>query len=230
MMTNESTRNCASNCWYIAVGLGLLLSVVLIAAAGWSLLWGLLLGVVVFLILGFVLPQLVCTAKGAHRPMAMTSSPASHVVGDPPATLPGKAPVATPQPIPDEPAPQAHPVAQEARKPAVAEAPKAKETPKPAVVKTSSAPAATDPSAENKPQTLSAARAGGADDLKMIKGIGPKLESALNDMGFYHYDQIAKWTEAEAAWVNANVRGSRGSATRDDWAGQAANLAKGQVS
>ena len=46
--------------------------------------------------------------------------------------------------------------------------------------------------------TLSAAR-GGADDLKKIKGVGPKLEAMLHGMGFYHFDQIANWTAAEVA-------------------------------
>jgi len=43
---------------------------------------------------------------------------------------------------------------------------------------------------EAKPETLTAARAGGADDLKRISGVGPKLEGVLNDLGFYHFDQI----------------------------------------
>ena len=36
-----------------------------------------------------------------------------------------------------------------------------------------------------------APRGGKADDLKRIKGIGPKIEGLLNDLGVYHYDQIA---------------------------------------
>jgi predicted flap endonuclease-1-like 5' DNA nuclease len=52
-----------------------------------------------------------------------------------------------------------------------------------------------------RPEALSSARAGGADDLKMIKGVGPKLEIMLNDLGFYHFDQIAAWSASEVAWV-----------------------------
>jgi len=78
-----------------------------------------------------------------------------------------------------------------------------------------------------KPATLTAAREGGADDLKRIKGIGPKLEKLCNTMGFFHFDQIAAWTPEEMAWVNANLEGFKGRATRDKWIEQAKLLASG---
>ncbi|MCT4557919.1 MAG: fused NADH-quinone oxidoreductase subunit E/endonuclease, partial [Pelagimonas sp.] len=78
-----------------------------------------------------------------------------------------------------------------------------------------------------KPQQLSEAREGGADNLKEIKGVGPKLESLLNEMGFYHFDQIAAWTDQEVAWVNANLKGFKGRVSRDNWVEQAKILAAG---
>ena len=78
-----------------------------------------------------------------------------------------------------------------------------------------------------KPATLTAARGGQADNLKEIKGVGPKLEAMLHGMGFYHFDQIAAWTAAEVAWVDENLTGFKGRATRDDWVGQAKILASG---
>lgn len=78
-----------------------------------------------------------------------------------------------------------------------------------------------------KPVTLTAARDGGADDLKMIKGIGPKLETLCNDLGFYHFDQIAAWTDQEVAWVDANLMGFKGRVSRDEWVAQAKLLAAG---
>ncbi|SHH26021.1 endonuclease [Marivita hallyeonensis] len=78
-----------------------------------------------------------------------------------------------------------------------------------------------------KPATLSEAREGGADNLKEIKGVGPKLEKLLNSMGFYHFDQIANWTADEVAWVNANLEGFKGRVTRDNWVEQAKILASG---
>lgn len=79
----------------------------------------------------------------------------------------------------------------------------------------------------SKPETLSAARDGKADNLKEIKGVGPKLEQVLNSLGFFHFDQIARWSADEVAWVNANLSGFKGRATRDKWVEQANTLAKG---
>ncbi|KAA0914747.1 NADH:ubiquinone oxidoreductase [Aquicoccus porphyridii] len=78
-----------------------------------------------------------------------------------------------------------------------------------------------------RPEALSAARDGQPDDLKQIKGIGPKLEKLCNELGFYHFDQIAGWTEDEVAWVDANLQGFKGRVSRDDWVGQAKTLAAG---
>ena len=79
-----------------------------------------------------------------------------------------------------------------------------------------------------KPSLLTAARSGGADDLKRIKGIGPKLEGVCNEIGVYHFDQIAAWSADEIAWVNANLIGFKGRVTRDQWVDQAKLLAAGE--
>lgn len=78
-----------------------------------------------------------------------------------------------------------------------------------------------------KPETLNAARDGKADNLKEIKGIGPKLEQLCNKLGFYHFDQIAAWNAEEVAWVDANLEGFKGRVTRDTWVAQAKILAAG---
>ncbi|MDG1282681.1 MAG: NADH:ubiquinone oxidoreductase, partial [Pseudorhodobacter sp.] len=72
------------------------------------------------------------------------------------------------------------------------------------------------------------ARGGKADNLKAIKGIGPKLEVLCNSLGFYHFDQIANWTAEEIAWVDDNLEGFKGRVTRDAWVEQAKLLASGQ--
>ncbi|MEH6831753.1 MAG: NADH-quinone oxidoreductase subunit E [Sulfitobacter sp.] len=79
-----------------------------------------------------------------------------------------------------------------------------------------------------KPRTMSAPRKSGADDLKLIKGIGPKLEVMVNSMGFFHFDQIAKWGQDELAWVDQNLEGFKGRASRDNWVSQADKLARGE--
>lgn len=78
-----------------------------------------------------------------------------------------------------------------------------------------------------RPEALSGPRDGKADDLKQIKGIGPKLEQLLNEMGVYHFDQIAGWRADEVAWVNENLKGFKGRVTRDNWVEQATTLAAG---
>jgi predicted flap endonuclease-1-like 5' DNA nuclease len=72
-----------------------------------------------------------------------------------------------------------------------------------------------------KPAGLAAARDGRADDLKIIKGIGPKLELLCHSLGFYHFDQVAHWTAGEVAWVDDNLEGFKGRVTRDRWVPQA---------
>jgi NADH-quinone oxidoreductase subunit E len=81
--------------------------------------------------------------------------------------------------------------------------------------------------AAKKPKALKAARGGKADNLKEIKGVGPKLEALLHSLGFFHFDQIAAWTDAELAWVDDNLEGFKGRASRDEWVAQAKVLAAG---
>lgn len=124
--------------------------------------------------------------------------------------------------------------------PAQAEKPAAKKAaPKPATAKVDPKPApkpapAAKPAEEmapaeaGKPALLKAPRADGADDLKKIKGVGPKLEKVLNDTGVYHFDQIAAWSADEVAWADENLVGFKGRVSRDDWVSQAKALASGQ--
>jgi NADH-quinone oxidoreductase subunit E len=86
---------------------------------------------------------------------------------------------------------------------------------------------AADAAAGAKPAALKAAREGRADDLKLIKGIGPKLQSALNDIGIFHFDQVANWGAAEVAWADENLVGFKGRVSRDNWVEQARALASG---
>lgn len=79
---------------------------------------------------------------------------------------------------------------------------------------------------EKEPVLLTAARGGKPDDLKKLKGVGPKLEETLNDLGFYHFDQVAEWTPEEVAWVDSRLR-FKGRIERDGWIEQAKILAAG---
>ena len=103
----------------------------------------------------------------------------------------------------------------------VAEAAPVVETPKPVEA------AAPEPTEATRPEGLSAARDGGPDDLKKIKGVGPKLEQLLHRLGFYHFDQVANWGASEVAWVDDNLAGFKGRVSRDNWVDQAKQLAAG---
>jgi len=74
------------------------------------------------------------------------------------------------------------------------------------------------------PERLKKAR-GEADDLKKISGVGPKLEQTLNKLGFWHFDQVAKWSKADIAIVDEELT-FKGRIERDDWVKQAKALAR----
>lgn len=86
------------------------------------------------------------------------------------------------------------------------------------------APAATDDGPAKKPKVLKKARAGGADDLKQIKGIGKVLEDKLHGLGIFHFDQIAAWGADEVNWVNDHLS-FKGRIQREEWIPQAKALA-----
>lgn len=65
-----------------------------------------------------------------------------------------------------------------------------------------------------------------ADDLKKVKGIGPKMEKTLNQIGIYTFAQVSKMTEAEYTMLDELTGAFPGRAQRDDWAGQAKKLNK----
>ena len=233
MTSIEDRAECERRCWQIAAaaGIGLFL-----------LLWA-------FAPLGFLKPVLfgIFAFAGVGLGLIYTRCPSVT-----PAAKPVKAAEAPPRVEAPKPAAEARPDAQAAPDPAAAskaEAAPEQQARKPeavaagyGLVKPSAAlpgqgelaarkgswryaaPAAAPAGA---PARLGGPRDGKADDLRKIKGIGPKLEQLLNGMGFYHFDQIAAWGEAEVAWVDRNLEGFKGRVSRDGWVAQAAALAGG---
>jgi predicted flap endonuclease-1-like 5' DNA nuclease len=74
-----------------------------------------------------------------------------------------------------------------------------------------------------KPVGLPQPRDGRRDNLKRIDGLGPLDESTLNNLGIYHYDQIAKWDEREVLWLENHVF-AVGRIGRESWQDQAREL------
>lgn len=69
---------------------------------------------------------------------------------------------------------------------------------------------------------------GADDDLLKINGIGPKLNDLCHELGVRRFDQIAAWTAADIAEVDARLGTFRGRIERDEWVEQARLLAAGE--
>jgi len=83
-------------------------------------------------------------------------------------------------------------------------------------------------SAAKKPlraRGLKSAIGGKADNLKTIRGVGPKLEKTLNGLGIFHFEQIAGWGAKDVSEVD-DLLSFKGRIERDKWIAQAKKLAK----
>lgn len=80
---------------------------------------------------------------------------------------------------------------------------------------------------EGKPNI--AAAVGEPDNLRLIKGVGPKLNKLLIELGVTRFDQIAAWKEAEISEVDPYLGSFSGRITRDSWIDQAKYLAKDDI-
>jgi predicted flap endonuclease-1-like 5' DNA nuclease len=67
------------------------------------------------------------------------------------------------------------------------------------------------------------------DDLTRIKGLGPKLAARLKELGVVSFVQIAGWSEADLAGVDAQLGTFAGRPARDNWIEQARFLAADDV-
>ena len=64
---------------------------------------------------------------------------------------------------------------------------------------------------------------GAPDDLTLISGITETSQRALNELGIYHFWQVAGWTPEHVAWLSSRVEGP-GRIARENWMSQAARL------
>jgi predicted flap endonuclease-1-like 5' DNA nuclease len=243
MNNNATPGHCARNCWFVAALVGIVAVLYLMASVGLGLIMSFLIALLVAAAVGMLLRRIFCVASAVSGAAAARPAPAQAAPEPTPAPEPAPEPEPTPEPEPvPEPAnktePPEVPVAvasvlkpstalpgqQElaARKGSWRFEVAAKGAPVAASVV-----AADEAAAPDRPAALGAARQEGADNLKLIKGVGPKLEAALNDIGIYHFDQIAGWSAAEVAWADENLVGFKGRVSRDDWVGQARTLAAG---
>lgn len=97
-----------------------------------------------------------------------------------------------------------------------------------AAIGSGSAPAKAAPAADakpaKKPAAKKAAAATGADDLKVLSGVGPALEKKLIEAGVTTFAQIAAWTEADITAMDEKLS-FKGRIEREGWVEQAKELA-----
>ena len=75
-----------------------------------------------------------------------------------------------------------------------------------------------------EPRILSTALYGSKDDLKMISGVGPKLEKLLNKNGVYYFWQVASWSRNDINVIDDRLDVFKGRIFRDNWVTQAKQL------
>lgn len=78
----------------------------------------------------------------------------------------------------------------------------------------------------NKPLIRSSPRPTGKDDLKEIEGITKELEVRLNELGIYHFDQIAKWSSKNSHWVEEYFTLEDNQIKEESWIEQAKKLSR----
>ncbi|MDD9716158.1 endonuclease [Dinoroseobacter sp. PD6] len=224
MATQRKDMTCTITCWGIGVLLGIMTTVGLMVV-GWSFLQGAFMGVLAWLIVGGVLAVAVCGETGRPKDNAEQIRAEMAAARE---RVQGATPGITPKPAPSVPADVRSKVQPSAALAGEAELAGRKGSWSYDSGAGHASGAGHDAGTDAaKPATLTAARDGKADDLKKIKGVGPKLEEMLHSMGFYHFDQVASWSEQELAWVDENLEGFKGRASRDEWVAQAKLLAQG---
>jgi predicted flap endonuclease-1-like 5' DNA nuclease len=68
-----------------------------------------------------------------------------------------------------------------------------------------------------------------ADDLVLLKGVGPKFADVLHDLGFIRFEQLARLSPTEVERLDNQLGAFRGRIARDRIVEQAAYLARGDT-
>lgn len=67
------------------------------------------------------------------------------------------------------------------------------------------------------------------DNLLRLKGVGPKLNQLLIELGVTRYAQIASWSDADIAAIDTKLGTFKGRPVRDQWVDQAKYLAADDI-
>lgn len=99
--------------------------------------------------------------------------------------------------------------------------------PKAPVTATPKVTAAPKPAAAPKPKA--AAKVSVPDNLELLKGVGPKVNTMLKSMGVTSFEQVANWSAADIAEIDPKLGAFAGRISRDNWVDQARFLASGDI-
>ena len=194
-----------------------------------------------------VKPEIIAAEPARFKPKKPAPAPVA-VTTPPPAPKPVAETSPAPQPAP-EPAPESEPVAEIPEEPTVPPAPVAgipapaapepQPEPEPAaepvaaIPEEPTVPAPTpEPVAEIPPAPVpepapAPTPAAKADNLQLLKGVGPKMVGLLNGLGVTSFQQIAVWTDADVAQIDPQLGAFQGRIARDAIVDQAGYLARG---
>ncbi|WP_374525455.1 hypothetical protein [Sphingopyxis sp.] len=158
-------------------------------------------------------PEIVAAEPARFKPKEPAPAPvvATPASPPPPASAPEPQPAAE---IPEEPTVPSAPVV---------EIPAAAPQPEP---ETRPAPEPVEVAPESTP-TLEPAPTAKADNLQLLKGVGPKMVALLNGLGITSFQQIADWTDADVAAIDPQLGAFQGRIARDAIVDQAGYLARG---
>ena len=169
---------------------------------------------------------LMKTAKAAPKAKVAAKAPAkaapkSKVAAAP---KPKAVPVAAPKA-------KAAPVKKAAAPKAKVEAPKVKAAPvaKPKAAAPAKAKAAPVAKPKAAPKSKAAPKIVIPDNLELLKGVGPKLNTLLKSLGVTSFEQVANWSAADVREIDSRLGTFAGRISRDNWVDQAKLLVAGDV-
>lgn len=190
-----------------------------------------------------VKPEIIAAEPARFKPIEPKPQPVAAVAPPPapePAFVPEPAPAVEPAaeapPPPPKPAAKPKAAAKPAAKKTAAKEPAAKPAAKRAAKKVAAKPAPVEAAAIPEEPTVPpppaakpapAPSASKADNLQLLKGVGPKLVVLLNGLGVTGFRQIADWTDADIARIDPQLGAFQGRIARDNIVDQAGYLARG---
>jgi predicted flap endonuclease-1-like 5' DNA nuclease len=155
-----------------------------------------------------VKPEIIAAEPARFKPIEPVPTPPPVVVPIAEPEPPAPATDPAPPPAPIAPAP-VEPVAAEPIAPAAAPEPAPEAQPAPTITPT--------------PEVAALK----ADNLQLLKGVGPKMVALLGGLGVTSYQQIADWTDADVAAIDPQLGAFQGRIARDNIVDQASYLARG---